>query len=66
MSLPAGLLPKMSICLNYFDALTGYQRAAAKNATVNWFQQAGGAAEIVAWALEQRRNNWGEDGDSTE
>ena len=36
MSLPAGLLRKMNLCLSYYHALMGYIKAAKHNKTVEF------------------------------
>ena len=52
MQLPAGLLPKMNVALNYYHSLSGYTSAAGK--TSAWARNNPKAWELVSYYLEQR------------
>lgn len=50
-SLPAGLLPKVNICLNYYHAISSYQSATK---TTEWARRNPKAWEFVSWIISQR------------
>jgi len=52
MQLPAGLLPKMNVVLNYYYSLNGYISAAGK--TSAWSKSNPKAWELVSFVLEKR------------
>jgi hypothetical protein len=64
--LPAGLIKKMNVCLNYYHSLQGYLRAAKQTNTDDWIKKNPDAWNLASWVLAQRRKDWGEDGNSTE
>jgi hypothetical protein len=60
MNLPAGLLAKMNLCLNYYRALRMYKEAAASTGTVEFTKQHPHEWDLVTRVLNMRRNRGGE------
>ena len=54
MQLPAGLLPKLNVALNYYHALEGYMSAAGQTAA--WSNNNPRAWELVSYVIEERMN----------
>ena len=52
MQLPAGMLPQINVCLNYYHALQGYKSAAGK--TSAWSKSNPQAWEMVSYVLAER------------
>jgi hypothetical protein len=52
MRLPAGLLPTMNVCLNYYHAIASYQSAVK---TTEWSRKNPQAWNLVSWVIAQRR-----------
>ena len=59
MNLPAGMLPKMNITLNYYRAIRGYQEAAANTATVEFTKKHPHDWEMVSWVIAERKKGNG-------
>ena len=61
--LPAGMIKKMNVALNYYNSLQGWKHASTQVKTTEWIKKNPDAWEIVSWVISQRKKNWGEDGD---
>jgi len=51
MRLPAGLLPSVNLCLNYYHALMGYKSASK---TTDWANRNPQAWNMASWVISQR------------
>ena len=60
--LPAGLIRKMNISLNYYNSLQGWKRAAIQTKTDDWIKQNPDAWNLASWVIAQRKKNWSENG----
>lgn len=58
MNLPAGMLTKMNLALNYHRALVGYKRAAKGHQTVEFSKKNPQEWELVTWVLAKRKEGW--------
>jgi len=59
--LPAGMIKKMNISLNYYNALQAYKRAQSQQQTNPWIKSNPEAWDIVSWVIAQRMKKWGDE-----
>ena len=53
--LPAGLLPKITACLNVYHAVSGYLSASGN--TVKWTKRNPQAWDLVSWIISERKKH---------
>ena len=54
MRLPAGLLPRMNVTLNYYHALAGYKNAQSQNKTNDWIKANPKQWDMVSRIIKMR------------
>ena len=60
--LPAGLMKKMNISLNVYNALQKYSRAAKQMKATDMSKEDPEAWNMVTWIIKRRREGWTENG----